>query len=93
MTLGEVVAGIDNLARGEFLVTGDAVNVAARLYQAAAAGEILVGERTHAAAQAVFAFGDLRLLDAKNKRQPLRVFPLLGPRPARQAGRPPLVGR
>src|SRR5213596_1102047 len=39
---GEVVAG-----NGETLVTGDAVNVAARLEQAANAGEVLVGEGTH----------------------------------------------
>ena len=39
---GEVVVGGD----GETLVTGDAVNVAARLEQAAAAGEILIGAET-----------------------------------------------
>jgi class 3 adenylate cyclase/tetratricopeptide (TPR) repeat protein len=38
---GEVVAG-----RGETLVTGDAVNVAARLEQAAEAGEIMLGAAT-----------------------------------------------
>jgi class 3 adenylate cyclase/tetratricopeptide (TPR) repeat protein len=38
---GEVVAG-----SGETLVTGDAVNVAARLEQAAASGEILIGAAT-----------------------------------------------
>src|SRR3954454_16915248 len=38
---GEVVAG-----EGDTLVTGDAVNVAARLEQAAAAGDVLVGAET-----------------------------------------------
>ena len=38
---GEVVTG-----EGETLVTGDAVNVAARLEQAAAAGETLIGSET-----------------------------------------------
>jgi class 3 adenylate cyclase/tetratricopeptide (TPR) repeat protein len=41
---GEVVAG--DPAAGQTLVTGDAVNVAARLEQAAGAGEILIGEAT-----------------------------------------------
>jgi class 3 adenylate cyclase/ATP/maltotriose-dependent transcriptional regulator MalT len=40
---GEVVAG-----HGETFVTGDAVNVAARLEQAADPGEVLLGQGTHA---------------------------------------------
>ena len=39
---GEVVTGTE-----ERLATGDAVNVAARLEQAARPGEILIGEQTH----------------------------------------------
>ncbi|HEU4528546.1 MAG TPA: adenylate/guanylate cyclase domain-containing protein [Actinomycetota bacterium] len=42
---GEVVAG--DPARSETLVSGDAVNVAARFEQAAEPGEILIGEETH----------------------------------------------
>jgi class 3 adenylate cyclase/tetratricopeptide (TPR) repeat protein len=42
---GEVVAG--DPGAGETLVTGDAVNVAARLEQAAAPGEILLGSDTY----------------------------------------------
>src|SRR6187431_2214450 len=41
---GEVVSGSD---KGETLVTGDTVNTAARLEQAAQPGEILVGADTH----------------------------------------------
>jgi class 3 adenylate cyclase len=89
---GEVVATSDP-AGGDFLVTGDAVNVAARLQQGAAPGEIVLGERTASAAQAAFLFGELRLLEVKGKREPLRVFPLLQARAARDVGRPPLVGR
>ena len=40
---GEVMAG-----EGEALVTGDVVNVAARLEQVAAPGEILLGPQTYA---------------------------------------------
>jgi class 3 adenylate cyclase len=42
---GEVVAG--DPSAGQTLVTGDAVNVAARLEQSAEPGEILIGETTH----------------------------------------------
>ena len=42
---GEIVAG--DPSRDDSLATGDAVNVAARLEQAAATGEILIGESTY----------------------------------------------
>src|SRR5260221_2779385 len=70
---GEVIAASDPQG-GDFLVTGDAVNVAARLQQAAGPGEILVSERTADAAQAAFLFENGRLVEVKGKRQPLRVF-------------------
>ncbi|MGO8947258.1 MAG: ATP-binding protein [Ktedonobacterales bacterium] len=89
---GEVVATRDASA-GDFLVTGDAVNVAARLQQAATPGEILAGERTQAAGAAAFHFDEARAIEVKGKSQPLVVFPLLGPRPNRVLRRPPLVGR
>ena len=89
---GEVVATSD-LSGGDFLVTGDAVNVAARLQQAAGPGEMMVGERTATAAHDAFLFGEVRLIEVKGKREPLRVFPLVEMRPARLVGRPPLIGR
>jgi class 3 adenylate cyclase len=89
---GEVVATRDPSA-GDFLVTGDAVNVAARLQQAANPGEILVGERTAAAAQASFLFGEAHSIEVKGKSRPLAALPLVGPRPTRALSRPPLVGR
>ncbi len=49
---GEVVVG--QAREGSSFVTGDAVNVGARLEQAASAGEILVGERTAAAVRGAF---------------------------------------
>lgn len=89
---GEVIAATDR-SRGDFLVTGDAVNVAARLEQHAQPGEIVASRRTADAARAAFLFGKRRLVTAKGKRHRLELYPLSGPRPARQAGRPPLVGR
>ena len=81
------------MSRGDFLITGDAVNVAARLQQNANPDEIIASERTVDAAQTSFLFEEPRSIEAKGKRLPLRVFPLIGPRPTRQVNRPPLVGR
>ena len=62
---GEVVFG---LAREKSsFVSGDAVNVAARLEQAAEPGEVLVGERTAAAARGAFEFGEAMTVEAKGK--------------------------
>jgi class 3 adenylate cyclase len=62
---GDVVVGQPR--EGSSFVTGDAVNVCARLEQAAAAGEILVGERTVAAARGAFAFAEPTTVQAKGK--------------------------
>jgi class 3 adenylate cyclase/tetratricopeptide (TPR) repeat protein len=62
---GEVVVGAPREASS--FVSGDAVNVAARLEQAARPGEILAGERTVAAARGAFEFGEPRSVEAKGK--------------------------
>jgi class 3 adenylate cyclase/tetratricopeptide (TPR) repeat protein len=62
---GEVVVGRPR--EGSSFVTGDAVNVAARLEQAAQRDQILVGERTVAAVGAAFEFGERRVIEAKGK--------------------------
>jgi class 3 adenylate cyclase len=89
---GEVVATRDP-SRGDFLVTGDAVNVTFRLQQSANPGEILVSERTAGATQAAFFFGRQRLVKIKGKGERARVLPLTCARTARRGARPPLVGR
>src|SRR5690348_9805871 len=43
---GEVVADAQATGRGDFLVTGEDVNLAARLQQHAEPGQVLLGERT-----------------------------------------------
>jgi DNA-binding SARP family transcriptional activator len=81
---GEVVVG--GARTGSSFVTGDAVNVAARLEQAAEPGEILVGERTATAARGAFAFGEAMTAPAKGKpagvpcRSLLRALALTRPR-------------
>ncbi|HET9921402.1 MAG TPA: adenylate/guanylate cyclase domain-containing protein [Ktedonobacteraceae bacterium] len=89
---GEVVATSDH-SSGDFLITGDTVNVAARLQQNASADEIIVSARTFDAAQSAFVFEEARLIEAKGKREPLRVYPLKCVREARIVKRPPFVGR
>jgi class 3 adenylate cyclase len=59
---GEVVVGRPR--EGSSFVSGDAVNVAARLEEGAEPGEILAGERTIAAARGAFDFGRPRKLHA-----------------------------
>ena len=84
---GDVVVGRPR--EGSSFVTGDAVNVAARLEQAAAPGEILAGERTVAAARGAFEFGDPATVEAKGKpggvvsRPVLRALSLMRPRGVR----------
>jgi class 3 adenylate cyclase/tetratricopeptide (TPR) repeat protein len=62
---GDVVVGRPR--EGSSFVTGDAVNVAARLEQVAEAGEILVGARTAAAVRGAFEFEEPATVEAKGK--------------------------
>ena len=69
---GAVVAG-----EGETLVTGDAINVAARLEQAASPGEILLGERTKALVGNAVRTDELQPLQLKGKSDPVPTYRLL----------------
>jgi class 3 adenylate cyclase/tetratricopeptide (TPR) repeat protein len=73
---GEVVVGRPR--EGSSFVTGDAVNVCARLEQAAAAQEILVGERTASLVRGAFDFGETRRVQAKGKEDGVLGTPLVG---------------
>ena len=70
---GEVVAGA-----GETLVTGDAVNVAARLEQAATAGEILIGPGTQRLVRDAVRLEDVAPLTLKGKAEPVPAYRLVG---------------
>jgi class 3 adenylate cyclase/tetratricopeptide (TPR) repeat protein len=71
---GEVVAGREAAARGELMVSGDAVNVAARLQQHAKPGETLVGQRTQTATGRTIAYSEHEDIEAKGKRAPLAAW-------------------
>jgi class 3 adenylate cyclase len=68
---GEVVAGREAAARGELIVTGDAVNVAARLQQRARPGQVLVGERTEASTRRAIRYVSVGAAPAKGKDVPV----------------------
>ena len=81
LNTGEVVAG-----EGHTLVTGDAVNVAARLEQAADSGEIVIGAATHALVRDAVVAAPLEPLTLKGKSSPVsawRVTAVLGGAPGR----------
>jgi class 3 adenylate cyclase/tetratricopeptide (TPR) repeat protein len=92
---GEVVAG--DPASGQTLVTGDAVNTAARLEQAATPGEIVIGPLTYQLVRDAVEVEQLEPLSLKGKAQPLRAYRLIRVTPgaAGHARRldAPLVGR
>ncbi len=76
---GEVAApGNSQPQRQDFLITGDAVNVAARLQQAAAPDAILVGERTYLATRDVFSFRPVAPLHLKGKPELVPSYVVLG---------------
>ncbi len=70
---GEVVVG----GEGETLVTGDAVNVAARLEQAAASGETLIGAETRVLVRDAVRVEPLEPLVLKGKSEPVEAYRLL----------------
>src|SRR5580765_961569 len=67
---GEVVH-TPGAALEEAIVTGDPVNVAARLQAAAEPGEVLVGETTALAVSAAFELADVQALELKGKAVPV----------------------
>src|SRR6202140_3538800 len=90
---GEVVAARES-ATGDFPLSGDAVNVAARLQQAAEPWGILCGGRTVGSVRTGFEFGSVETLELRGKSQPIRAHPLLGRGVlAPVARRTPLIGR
>jgi class 3 adenylate cyclase/tetratricopeptide (TPR) repeat protein len=72
---GEVVTN-----EGGTLATGDAVNIAARLEQAAQAGDILIGDATRQLAESALELEPVASVDAKGKSTPLLAHRLVAVR-------------
>jgi class 3 adenylate cyclase len=94
---GDVVVGRPH--EGSSFVTGDAVNVAARLEQGARPGQVLVGERTAALVGGAFEFDAPMAIEAKGKpegvpcRRLIRVLSPQRPRGGRGGLSTAFVGR
>jgi class 3 adenylate cyclase/tetratricopeptide (TPR) repeat protein len=92
---GVVVAG--NADLGQRLVTGDAVNVAARLEQHAEPGTVLLGEETYRLVRDAVVVDEVGPIVAKGKAEPLRAYRLRSVDPEAEMTRRrldgPLVGR
>jgi class 3 adenylate cyclase len=88
---GEVIAGTE---ADQFMVTGDVVNVAARLQQTAEPGEVAAGERTYLATRGVFATEPIEDRSLKGKSLPVRAWRVLGTaEPTRPRGVPGISSR
>lgn len=86
---GEVMSGTE-----ERLVTGDAVNVAARLEQAAEPGEVLLGAGTLGLVGPAAEVGEERLLELKGKSEPVAAYSLVAVHEAGERSHSsPFVGR
>jgi class 3 adenylate cyclase/tetratricopeptide (TPR) repeat protein len=91
---GEVVAG--DVTTGQRLVTGDTVNTAARLEQAAPALEILIGEPTYRLVKDAVEVEPVEPLELKGKAERVPAYKLLGVSKEEGVARrldAPMVGR
>jgi class 3 adenylate cyclase len=90
---GEVVAG--DPAASQTLVTGDAVNVTARLEQAASPGEVILGASTYRLVRDAVDAEPIPALELKGKAEPVEAYRLIGLKEQQLIRRhdTPLVGR
>jgi class 3 adenylate cyclase len=88
---GEVVT--DEAAGNQRLATGDAVNVAARLEQAAPSMETLLGALTHALVRDGVEAEPVEPLELKGKAERVPAYRLVGLASRERAAATPLIGR
>ena len=97
---GPVVVGeIGTSQSGEYTAMGDAINMAARMEQTAAAGTVQISDDTYRLIAPLFDVWDLGGVEVKGKDEPVHAYRVLGlePQPGRLRGlegiHAPLVGR
>ncbi|MDP9110657.1 MAG: adenylate/guanylate cyclase domain-containing protein, partial [Candidatus Eremiobacteraeota bacterium] len=77
---GEVVMGnLGARSRMNYTVVGDAVNLAARLYDVAKSGEIIISEDTYREVKTFIAATELAPVLVKGRSEPVRVYRVTGP--------------
>jgi class 3 adenylate cyclase/tetratricopeptide (TPR) repeat protein len=96
---GEAVVALGaRPAEGEGFVTGDVVNTAARLQEAAPVGTLVVGEKTFQTSKHTIEYEELEPISVKGKAEPLSVWLAKRPRgrvgvEVEQAVPAPFIGR
>jgi len=88
----EVGGEVDGVSYRTYTVMGDTVNLASRLEHESRVGKILVGDETFKLAKHAFDFVDTGERQIRGKREPVRAFEVIGPKPQR-ANRRGLVGK
>ena len=79
---GLLVTGDEYIGKGRHGLTGDALNLAARLTKLALAGEILVGQETFSQTTGYFTFEEGKSTKVKGKAEPVRTYKVLSPKEA-----------
>jgi class 3 adenylate cyclase/tetratricopeptide (TPR) repeat protein len=88
---GEVLVDLERAGgTRDRMLTGDAVNTAARLQSSAEPGHVVVGPAVYASTKQVIDYRDLEPLDLKGKAGPVPAWTALRVRARRRGERPPL---